>query len=330
MKHTVEESREASWITLESKSGLKVTTCTVGAGVYAIEYKGKRLTLVLSDRERFIDSNQFFGKTLARVAGRLPLEYHFHDLVLNLPQNEPADCLHAGRMESLSYRNWDYEVKEGEGEATVTFTYHSPDGECGFPGNVVAQVSYTLRDDAPTFRLGFHAESDRLTPFSFSNHIYWDLCDDNDVSGETLYMNADRMGDDDGKSQLITGVKPILPCLDFRTPHTLKASMDEVEENLVTRNIDHTFLFTEVDSEKPQASLENDQIKIDLLTDMDAMNIYVDNSCTPVKFDNGTEMAHKRRAIALEPQMFLLNIDELTLTPEKPIDHWIEYRVIEK
>lgn len=94
MKHTIEEKEGVSWITLEAESGLKVIACTVGAGIYAIEYKGKRLTLVLSEREKFIDSNQFFGKTLARVAGRLPLEYHFHDLVLNLPQNEPADCLH--------------------------------------------------------------------------------------------------------------------------------------------------------------------------------------------------------------------------------------------
>ena len=55
------------------------------------------------------------------------------------------------------------------------------------------------------------------------------------------------------------------------------------------------------------------------------MNIYVDNSLSGGKFIN-FEGNNLRRAIALEPQNFLLNEDEIVLTKDKVFKNYIEYK----
>ncbi len=324
------KSLGSEWIEAESKSGLKLTLSTCGAGVYAIEFKGKRLSLVLKRKSDFKSSPQFFGKTLARVAGRLPVDYSFKGEQLHLTRDEPFDCLHGGRMESLSFKEWTPSVEETADGGRITFTIVSPDGTCGFPGNVKATVTYTLLDSKPEFTLGFHAESDKLTPFSFSNHIYWNLTDDNDISDQVLYMAADRVGTDDGKSQLIDGLAPVPACLDFQKPTVLGKQLDVVEKELRAGTIDHTFVFSHPGTEKPQVTLENDRVRIECVTDMEATNIYVDNSQTDVAFKNGSNLQVKRRAIAIEPQELLLNQDHITLSPDHPISHFITYTIKEK
>lgn len=39
---------------------------------------------------------------------------------------------------------WQAELAENPTSITVSFTYQSPDGENGFPGNLLAVVSHTL------------------------------------------------------------------------------------------------------------------------------------------------------------------------------------------
>lgn len=331
MKATRELKDGTVWVLVEMDNGLSAELCSVGAGSNKISLDGRRLTLTLKDRDFYRHSNQFFGKTLGRVAGRLPLEYRFYDKTLHLDATEKYDDLHSGKMNSLSFQDWDVKTEESADRIKVIFSKVSPDGDCHFPGELRAQVTYEFLNTAtPEFFIRFSAESDTLTPVSFSNHIYWNLNDDNDVSGQTLYMNADRYGTDDGVSQLITGVGPIPESMDFRTPAKLGPRLDFIEENFPTKTIDHTYLYQEVRTDKPQASLEDSKIRVDLYTDMEAMNIYVDNSQTPVEFENGERLTSKRRAIALEPQQFLLNKENISVEPGKGWNHWIRYTLNRK
>lgn len=320
----------SKWIIVETDSQLKVVLCSRGASLYSLKYKSKRLNLVPKDKEFFLNSPQYFGKTLGRVAGRIPCNLKVNDSPLNLDETINGFCLHGGDMNSLSFQEFDTSVKNEDGRISVSFKIFSRSGNCKFPGNLTARVTYVFYDNRNDFEILFFASSDADTPVSLSNHIYWDLNNDNDVSNQVFYMSSNGYGVDDGKSQLVLGINPILPCLDFRTPTKLGEKLDYIEDNLPTHTIDHLFTFPSIKTDVPQATLENDSFKIKLFTDFPAMNIYVDNSLTKVKFKNGEDFLGKRRAIALEPQINLVDRDVLILKANEQFEHFIRYEIEEK
>jgi aldose 1-epimerase len=87
---------------------------------------------------------------------------------------------------------WDVEaLPVTENEAAVRLTYLSVDGEDGYPGNVTATVTYTLTHDNE-LRLDYRATTDRPTIINMTNHAYFDLGGDGDLSTHELWLNADR------------------------------------------------------------------------------------------------------------------------------------------
>jgi len=68
-------------------------------------------------------------------------------------------------------RVWDSSTENGD---TVVFTYQSPDGEDGYPGQVNVTVKYTLSEDH-RLTLDFHATTSKPTPLNMTNHVYFNL-----------------------------------------------------------------------------------------------------------------------------------------------------------
>jgi len=56
----------------------------------------------------------------------------------------------------------------------VTFSYFFKDGEEGYPGNGIAQVTYEVTPDNQLI-IQYHAMADRPTPISMTNHTYFNL-----------------------------------------------------------------------------------------------------------------------------------------------------------
>jgi aldose 1-epimerase len=79
---------------------------------------------------------------------------------------------------------WDVvEHKQGE-NPSITFKYHSHDGEEGYPGDVSATATYTLTSST-TLRLDMEAiPENKPTPISLAQHTYWNLAGHN--SGNIL------------------------------------------------------------------------------------------------------------------------------------------------
>ena len=77
-------------------------------------------------------------------------------------------------------------------EAGVRLTYLSVDGEDGYPGNVTATVTYTLTGDNE-LRLDYTASTDRPTIINMTNHAYFDLGGNGDLSTHELWLNADPL-----------------------------------------------------------------------------------------------------------------------------------------
>lgn len=80
------------------------------------------------------------------------------------------DTLHGG-SNGWDYREW---TVESSTTNSITFSLHDPDGEMGFPGEVVAYVTYTL--SPYQWHISMTGLSlTKKTPIMMSSHTYWNL-----------------------------------------------------------------------------------------------------------------------------------------------------------
>lgn len=131
-----------------------------------------------------------FGAAIGRYANRLNQgKITVAGEEIQLPQNNFGHCLHGGP------RGWQYMVYDfvEVSDNSVTLQYNSPDGEMGFPGNVVAKVKYTL-DENNAISIDYSATTDKETVINMTNHSYFNLNGDpnTEIINNHIYVNADN------------------------------------------------------------------------------------------------------------------------------------------
>ncbi|KAJ6853014.1 aldose 1-epimerase [Iris pallida] len=126
----------------------------------------------------------FFGCIVGRVANRIKDgKFTLNGVEYTLPINKPPNSLHGGHK---GFDKVIWEVAEyNHGEIpSITFKYHSKDGEEGYPGDVRVTATYSL-PSAKTLKLDMEAiPENKATPISLAQHTYWNLAGHN--SGNIL------------------------------------------------------------------------------------------------------------------------------------------------
>ena len=133
------------------------------------------IVLGFDQLEPYFENPAYFGCTTGRVAnriagGKFSLNGQAYQLATNL---DGKHHLHGGNI-GLDKRLWDGSTNIVDGVPSATFTYISPDGEEGYPGNLSIQVTYLLTEDNQ-LRIEYRATSDRSTPVNLTNHSYFNL-----------------------------------------------------------------------------------------------------------------------------------------------------------
>lgn len=191
--------------TLKNKNGLTASFCNYGArwlsfmvpdrnGVF------KDIVLGFDSLEKYLNAEeQYHGATVGRVAGRIRqgkfmLDNHIYQLSINenLPNNL-CNHLHGGSG-GLSFRVWESKKETNEkSEERVAFTYFSPHGEEGYPGNLRITITYTLTNNN-AITIEYFARTDKITPLSLSNHAYFNLSGDKSATilNHTLQISAGK------------------------------------------------------------------------------------------------------------------------------------------
>lgn len=323
MKYNVETYRDdIALINIDNEKNLKATLVSFGAGVYSLTFNDKPVILTLKDMDDYLYSTQFYGKTLGAVAGRLKkdglidgTEYHL------VPEPGKDFSLHGGMLKSVSYKNWKYQIRESSKKLDVIFSITTRLNECGFPGKVKIYVTYSFLKEKDEFKIIFKATTPCDAVFcNLSNHMYFNF-DTVDISDYYLKMNTNQVAVTDD-TLLIVDKKDSPERLDFNKATKLNKRMEYIEKHDFKGTIDDTFIF----SENPgKVYLSNKDVKLQITTDCSSMNIYVDNSLTDVKFRDRYDY-HMRRGIALEPQRFLLNKDEVILRKCDVYKNYIDYK----
>ncbi len=129
------------------------------------------------------------GRFANRIAkGRFEVDGQVYD---QLYINDGDNHLHGGRL-GLSHIIWQAETATSDDEAILRLTYHSPDGEEGYPGNMDITVTYTL-DNTGALSLRYTAVCDKTCPINLTNHVYFNLGGfaSGTVLGQTLCLDAE-------------------------------------------------------------------------------------------------------------------------------------------
>jgi aldose 1-epimerase len=122
----------------------------------------------------YLSGNPYFGALIGRVANRTARgQFTLGEEMYQLPINKAPNHLHGGN-EGFDQRVWRAQpevLREGQ---SLVLSYLSPDGEEGYPGNMLATAIYTLTEDN-VLRLDLIATTDRATPVNLTNHSYFNL-----------------------------------------------------------------------------------------------------------------------------------------------------------
>ena len=157
------------------------------------------------------------GATVGRNANRLKdAAFMLHGNEYQLSQNDGMNNLHSG-PDYFHLRLWKVVAQT---DSSVTFELQSPDGDQGFPGNAVIQVTYTL--DHEGLHIEYDAVSDMDTVFNMTNHSYFNLAghENTDKAMDQILILPGRFFCPDDAANIPTGElrKVDGTPMDFRSP----------------------------------------------------------------------------------------------------------------
>jgi aldose 1-epimerase len=256
----------------------------------------------------YLKHKSFFGCVVGRFANRIAkgsfsLDGTTYTLVKNLFPNH----LHGGLV-GFDKVVWNSEIFEGD-EPAIEFSYLSPDGEEGFPGNLQVKVKYTLKANN-TLEMTFEAETDKPTVLNLTNHTYFNFSGGLDnVLNYDISINADKILEID--STLIpTGnllaVKDSV--FDFLTPQKIGSGINKLsnEQLRLGSGYDHCYALNNDPNEKGLVANVSDTksgITLEICSTEPGVQLYSANH-VPVLLGKGGITYKKHHGLCLETQHF--------------------------
>lgn len=291
---------------LGSPDGLRLQLSTLGATVHRLDVPcadGPR-NVVLNHREPAdrLTSGDYLGGTIGRyanrvAAGRLELDGRVHAL----RTHDRGNSLHGG-PDGFDQRLWS--VVESD-DTTATLELTSPDGDMGFPGEVVARVAYVV--DGDTVRVEMTATTDAPTVVNLTNHAYLNLDGGGgSIDGHRLAVEASHYTPVDDTGIPLGDHAPV-----DGTPFDLRAGvlLGEVVRTdhpqfRAARGLDHNLVLDGTGLRTVATLTSTDgSLGLDLRSDQPGLQVYTGNFLDGSHVDDRGRMLRQGDGVALEPQL---------------------------
>ncbi|MFN2567712.1 MAG: aldose epimerase family protein [Gemmatimonadaceae bacterium] len=244
------EGQPVEAFTFSNARGFEVRVITYGGIIVSLRAPDRvgrldDIVLGFDTLDGYLGDSPYFGAIVGRYGNRIAGGcFTLDGTTYQLATNDGAHHLHGGAR-GFDKVVWKAEPFDGPGGAGVVLTHTSPDGDQGYPGTLIARVTYALTD-RDELVVDYHATTDRPTHVNLTQHTYFNLAGAGarEVLDHELAINASRYTPVD-VTLIPTGeLAPVDDTpFDFREPRPLGARIDRADEQLWNgRGYDHNFV----------------------------------------------------------------------------------------
>lgn len=268
-----------------SNSGMKAVILNVGCALkelYVNDKNGNPVDVVLGFKNAadYEDNGPGFGACVLPNCNRIgESAFSLNGTTYNLEKNDGDNNLHSG-SNAMFHKVWSLKSLS---DSSVTQTYTMPDLECGFPGPLTVEVTYTLGDDG-SIRLDYSATAEKDTVFNPTNHTYFNLSghDAGSTLDNMMWIDADTITVADAacipRGEILHVAET---AFDFTAEKAVgKDILDPATDALIRRNgYDTNFVLNTPTLDHKSASLYDPKngMHMDTYTDLPGIQIYVGN-----------------------------------------------------
>jgi len=313
---TAEDGPKVDLITLRNDHGMTVKISSRGGTITEIDVPdrdGKFGNVVLGAGsfeawEKLGGFNSIIGRYANRIGGGgFTLDGTFY----KLPANPKTGVILHGGFPSFAGKLFATDIFEKNGRAGASFTYVSPDGENGFPGELTLTVTYSLGND-DALRLEYQATTTKPTVVNFTNHAYFTLGThaSGPVYDQMLQVFASHWTPTD-ENQVPTGEIASVEGtpFDFRKPARIGDRVYSSDpQMLLAKGLDHNFVIDGEAGPEPRVAVRltdpGSGRQLEVRTTEPGVQIYSSNNMFGSTVDGDGRAMRQSDAIAFETEHF--------------------------
>lgn len=248
---TTKQGEQALLYVLENKNHTTIKVTDFGATLVAFLFtdrEGVKRDVVLGydSVQEYQEYTSYFGATVGRNGNRIAdSRIEINGKVWQLEDNDNGNNLHSGKN-GFSKVMW--EVKDVT-EHSITLAHFSPQEEQGFPGNLTAEVTYTITDE-DVLEISYRGKADADTVMNFTNHSYFNLAghDSGSIEDQELQILADYYTPMKDSKSIPTGeIAPVEGTpMDFRVMKPIGRDINaDFEQLKFAGGYDHNYVLSE-------------------------------------------------------------------------------------
>jgi aldose 1-epimerase len=188
------DDRDVNLYTLKNDDGFEVSITNYGGAVVSLLAPDRNgsfgdVVLGFETLEEYVQNPRYFGPLIGRHANRIARgKFSLDGVEYQLTQNNNGNHLHGG-FRGFDKRVWEVPDQTDRDAMSLRLEYLSRDGEEGYPGNLRAEVTYTLAENE--LKIDYRATTDHNTIVNLTNHSYFNLACGGDILDHELTLNAD-------------------------------------------------------------------------------------------------------------------------------------------
>lgn len=302
----LKDGRTAHLFTLRNGKGMEAQITDFGGIITKLlvpDKEGNPVDVVLGfDTLADYETNPpYFGAIIGRCGnriggGRFALDGKTYQLDCN---EGGINHLHGGNI-GFHKKLW---KSEQTAENSLMLTLLSPDGDEGYPGNLLVSVTYTLTEDG-VLSIRYRGMSDQRTLMNLTNHAYFNLAgqDADTVYDHWLRIEADEFCEikeglaPTGRMRSVEGTP-----LDFRKPKKIGQDIDSgYDQMTLAGGYDHNYALKGTAA----AWCELTGIAMAVSADMPGVQLYTGNFLGGDLTLKGGRRCTRRRGFCLETQYY--------------------------
>ena len=313
------QGKPTALYTLQNSEGAEACITNFGGRVVSLMVPDKNgnfqdVVLGFDSVQSYFPENNLtdFGASIGRYANRINQgRFVIEGDTVQLPQNNFGHCLHGGgEMGSLG---WQYRVYDAQqpNDSTLVLTIVSPDGDNNFPGEVTAQVVYTLLGDN-SLDIQYTGTTDKPTILNMTNHSYFNLAGNPNqpVTDNILMVNAagytpvDSTYMTTGEIASVEGTP-----FDFQNPRVLGENIKDFDNEQIKNGngYDHNFVLnTNGDITVPAVELYSPEsgILLTMYTTEPGVQVYSGNFLDGTITGKNNTVYNQHAGVCLESQHY--------------------------